>query len=299
MRTSLKGGEDSLVDSALKSTFVLAEEDHTGTGSTKRLVSSSGDNIAVFKRRLLLPGGNQTRDVGHVHHQKSSVGIGDLTELFVVPVARVCGSTSNDQGRLEESCITSKLLIIDVSSLGVDTVWKRFKVNRSSRHSLSGSLLLGVGVESMSQVSTTGQIQAHDTIVWAQESSVDSKVGRRSRIRLDIDAPLFRVQVIGLQGTLLAKFFDLIDDFVTSVVSCMWKTLRIFVGQSGSQAFHDGLGRKVFGRNQFQRTILTRLLLLNQIKEFRIMVLEGDTSFEFQILERSHDCWFYETCDVK
>lgn len=53
---SLDGGEDSLVDTALKiltlldlGILVLAEEDQTGTGTTEGLVGGGGDDIAVLE----------------------------------------------------------------------------------------------------------------------------------------------------------------------------------------------------------------------------------------------------------
>jgi hypothetical protein len=58
VRSTLEGGEDGLVDFVLESTFVLSEEDHTGTGSTKGLVGGGRDDVAVLKGRGLFPGGN-------------------------------------------------------------------------------------------------------------------------------------------------------------------------------------------------------------------------------------------------
>mmetsp|Transcript_5080 Transcript_5080/g.12116 ORF Transcript_5080/g.12116 Transcript_5080/m.12116 type:complete len:363 (-) Transcript_5080:194-1282(-) len=239
--SSLKGREDGLVDFSLKSTSVLAEEDHTSTGSTKGLVGGSGDNVADFKGRSLFASGDQSRNVSHIHHQQGTVGIGNFTEFSVVPVTWVGGSTSNDKSWLEETGMLSQLFVVDQSSFRADTVGKGFKVDRSRRNGLTGSLLLGVGVESVSQVTTTGQVQSHDTVVWSQQGSVNGKVGWRSRVWLDIDTPLFRVQSVCLQSTLLAEFFHLIDNFVSPVVTSMWKTFGVFVGQSRSQTVNNGL----------------------------------------------------------
>eukprot|EP00971_Amphidinium_carterae_P273991 5438019-Amphidinium_carterae.1 len=44
------------------------------------------------------------------------------------------------------------------------------------------------------QVTTTGQIKAHDPCVWWQERSVHGKVGRTAGVWLNVDTPLL-VQV--------------------------------------------------------------------------------------------------------
>ncbi|VEU40698.1 unnamed protein product [Pseudo-nitzschia multistriata] len=232
VRTSLEGGEDSLVDAVFESTFVLTEENHSSTGSTKGLVSCGCHNIAIVERRRLLSSGDQSGNVRHVHHQKGPVGISDFSEFGVVPVTGVSRSSADDHGRFEKTCITGKLLMVNISGLGVNSVWKRFEVNRSGRDSFAGSFLLRVRVKPVCQVTTAGQIQSHDSFMRAKEGGVDGKIGRGPRVRLDIDAPLLGVQSIGCERTLLAKNLDLVNNLVTSVVSGVGETFRILVRQS-------------------------------------------------------------------
>ena len=281
VRSSLKGRENGLVDLGLEATLVLAEEDHSGTRSTEGLVGGGSDDITVFERRVLFSGGDQSGNVGHVHHQKRSVGVGDFSVFGVVPVTRVGRSSGNDHGRFEKGSITGELFVVNVSGFRVDAVRKRFEVDRSGRDGLTGSLLLGVCVESVSQVTTRWKIKSHDTVVGVEESSVDGEVGRGSRVWLDVDTPLFGVQAVGLEGTLLAHDLDLVNNLVTSVVTGVGKTLRVLVGEGGSQTFHDGLGGEVLRGNQFQRTPLAVLFLLDQVVQFRIVVRKGDESSEF------------------
>mmetsp|Transcript_14876 Transcript_14876/g.22899 ORF Transcript_14876/g.22899 Transcript_14876/m.22899 type:complete len:313 (+) Transcript_14876:83-1021(+) len=115
MWSTLKSGEDSLVNLVFKSTLILTEEDHTGTRSTKGLVSSGSNNITIFKWRLLLLGGNQSRNMCHVHEEEGTVGIGNFAEAFVVPVTGVGGSTADDHGWFEKTGITFKLIVVNVS----------------------------------------------------------------------------------------------------------------------------------------------------------------------------------------
>mmetsp|Transcript_17850 Transcript_17850/g.29296 ORF Transcript_17850/g.29296 Transcript_17850/m.29296 type:complete len:264 (-) Transcript_17850:528-1319(-) len=142
MWSTLKSGEDSLVNLVFKSTFILTEEDHTRTRSTKGLVSSCSYNITIFKWRLLLLGGNQSRNVCHVHEEEGTVGIGNFAEAFVVPITGVGGSTTNDHGWLEQPGVTFELIVVDVSGNLIDLVGERLKVHRGSRHSLTCPLLL-------------------------------------------------------------------------------------------------------------------------------------------------------------
>mmetsp|Transcript_6242 Transcript_6242/g.9738 ORF Transcript_6242/g.9738 Transcript_6242/m.9738 type:complete len:313 (+) Transcript_6242:95-1033(+) len=122
MRSTLKSGEDSLVNLVFKSTLILTEEDHTGTRSTKGLVGSGSHNITIFKWRLLLLGGNQSRNVCHVHEEEGTVGIGNFAEAFVVPVTGVGGSTADDHGWFEQAGVTFQLIVVDVSGNLIDLV---------------------------------------------------------------------------------------------------------------------------------------------------------------------------------
>mmetsp|Transcript_6653 Transcript_6653/g.14717 ORF Transcript_6653/g.14717 Transcript_6653/m.14717 type:complete len:320 (+) Transcript_6653:358-1317(+) len=196
--SSLKSGENGLVNLVLESTFVTTEEDHTGTRSTERLVGSGGDYITVLKGRLLLLGSHKSRNVSHIHHEKSTVVISNLTEASIVPITRIGRSPSNNHGRLEKGGITLQLIIVDNPRSLIDLIRQTLKVHRSSTNRLPRSLLLGIRVESMSQVSTTWKVQSHDTIMRTEQSSIHRKIRRTSTIRLNIHTPLLLIQPIRL-----------------------------------------------------------------------------------------------------
>lgn len=65
----------------------------------------------------------------------------------------------------------------------------------------------------------TWKIQSHEPAVGSQESSVDGKVSRAARERLNINTPLGAVAIKDLQGALLSEHLNLIDDLITTVVS--------------------------------------------------------------------------------
>ena len=133
----------------------------------------------------------------------------------------------------------------------------------------------------MSQVSAGGKVKTHDTVMRTEEGRVDGKVGRRSGVGLYIDAPLVRVEPVGLQGTSLAESFNLIYDFVTSVVTSVGKTLGVFVGEARSETFKDGSRGEVLRSDEFERAPLAVLFLLDQVVQFRILFFERNKSGEW------------------
>ena len=68
-------------------------------------------------------------------------------------------------------------------------------------------------------MSSRGQIQTHDTVVRVEQSSVDSQVGRRTRVRLHVNPPGSRVEVERVQGALLAEELEAVDVLVAAVVA--------------------------------------------------------------------------------
>ena len=81
-------------------------------------------------------------------------------------------------------------------------------------------------------MTTLGEGQAHQARTRWEQRRVNGEVGRAARESLDIDGPLVFIKAIGLEGALLGKKLDLIDELVTSVVASTWVTLRVFVRQA-------------------------------------------------------------------
>ena len=279
--STLEGGEDGLVDLGLEAAIVLAEEDHAGPRAAEGLVGGGSNDVAVLEGAGLLAGGDEAGDVGHVHHEEGAVGVGNLAELLVVPVAGVGGSAADQHGGLEEGGILLELLVVDEARLGMDAVGERLEVDRGGRDGLAGSLLLGVGVEAVGEVAARGQVEAHDAIMRPKQRRVDGEVGRRAGVRLDVDAPLLRIEPVRLESARLAQSFDLIDDVVAAVVPSAGEALGVLVGQGRTEALHDGPGRKVLRSDQLEAGPLAVLLLLDQIVHNGIVLLEGDEAREF------------------
>jgi len=62
---------------------------------------------------------------------------------------------------------------------------------------------------------------------------------------LDIAAPLLRVQTVGLQCAAFAEVFDLVNDFVSTVVACTRVAFAVFVAQTRAEHFKDVVVREV------------------------------------------------------
>ncbi|KAL7463376.1 hypothetical protein ACHAXS_003750, partial [Conticribra weissflogii] len=281
VRTPLQCGEDRLVDAVFESTLVFAEENHSGAGSAEGLVGGGCDDVAEFEGRFLFLGGDEPGDVSHVHEEEGAVIVGNFAEAFVVPVTGISGSSADDHGGFEEGGIAFELVVVDESGDGVNLVGKTLEVDGGGADGLAGALLLAVGVESVGQVPAGGKIQAHDAVMGTQQSGVDGKVGGTSRVRLHVDAPLLGVQSVGLQSALLAEDFDLVNDFVSAVVTGMGETFGVFVGESGSETFHHGSGGEVLRGDELERGVLAELFLLDQVEEFWVMFGERLEAGEF------------------
>ena len=250
VRAALEGGEDGLVNLGLETPRVLAEEDHSGAGTAEGLVRGGGDDVAVLEGAGLLAGGDEAGDVRHVHEEEGAVGVGDLAELGVVPVAGVGRPAADEHGRLEETRVLGQPLVVDEAGVGPNAVGEALEVDRGGRYGLAGPLLLGVGVEAVGEVAAGGQVEPHDAVVRVKEGGVDGEVGGRSGVGLDVDAPLLGVEAVGLEGTGLTQRLDLVHDLVASVVAGARQTLRVLVGQGRPEALHDGAAGEVLGRDE-------------------------------------------------
>ena len=63
---------------------------------------------------------------------------------------------------------------------------------------------------------------------------------RRSGVGLNVNAPLGRIKVECLQGALSAEDLKLVDPFVSSVVTGVWKAFGVLVRQDRTISLHGG-----------------------------------------------------------
>lgn len=142
VRATLVTGEDGEVDGVLEvvesllaslgvnGADTLAEEDHSTTGTTERLVGGGGDNIGVLEGGGDDLGGNETRDVSHIDNEVGTDRVGNLAHALVVDETAVGGGTGNeDLGAVEDGVLLESVVVND-AGLEVDTVRHGLEVGR-------------------------------------------------------------------------------------------------------------------------------------------------------------------------
>ena len=102
----------------------------------------------------------------------------------------------------------------------------------------------------MAQMTAVWKIQTHESAVGRHDGLVNLQVGRAATEALDIDTPLSRVEVEGLESTLLAKKLNLVDVLVSTIVSGTGVALGVLVGHGRAQSIEHGAGRDIFGGDE-------------------------------------------------
>lgn len=266
-----------LLASLVGAADALAEKDHGTTGPTERLVGGGGHDIGVLEGRRDDTSGDQTGDVGHVDNEVGTDLVSDLAHALVVDQTAVGGGTGDQALGAVELSIGLQSVVVNDAGLQVNAVGEGLEVSRDGRdpgklvrnfvhgctmtkcNSLLGGSLVAVG-----QVTTVGEVKTHQTLVRAHEGLVDLQVGRAATKALDVDTPLGRVQVEGLESTLLTGDLDGINVLVTTVVTGTRVTLRVLVAHGRAQSIEDGAGGEVLRGNQDDGLALTLDLLLLQ-----------------------------------
>ena len=66
-------------------------------------------------------------------------------------------------------------------------------------------------------------------------------------VRLHVDPPFLRVQLVHLQGPSLAQPLNFIDELVSAIVAPAGVALGVLVGETGTEAVQDGPAGEVLG----------------------------------------------------
>mmetsp|Transcript_27815 Transcript_27815/g.54536 ORF Transcript_27815/g.54536 Transcript_27815/m.54536 type:complete len:391 (+) Transcript_27815:1109-2281(+) len=211
--SSLKRGEDGEVDLVLHvGDSLLVEEDHATSGTTERLVRGRCHHVSIGERRWVGLAGDQARDMRHVDEEESADLVAHLAELGPVDRAGVGRGTRDDHGRSEELGAFPEGVEVQPPRLGVHLVGQRLEVDRGRAD------LLLCRVVSVCQMAAARQVHPHDACMRRKQSRIGSEVGRAARVRLDVHAPLLRIQSEGCQRSPLAKYLHLVNDLISSVI---------------------------------------------------------------------------------
>lgn len=94
------------------------------------------------------------------------------------------------------------------------------------------------------------QIQTHQAIMRSHDSLINLQIGRGTRQALNIDTPSLLLQVESLQGTSLTRQLNGVNMLVSTVVSCSWVALGVFVAHWRAESVEDGAGGYVLGGDE-------------------------------------------------
>jgi hypothetical protein len=122
--------------------------------------SRSGSNdVTVLEGAQELSSGNQTRSVSHIAHQEGTLIVSDLPEILVVPIARICRGTANEQARLKNFGSLFDLRIINQVRRHIKAVWQRLEIDGRSRDFLLSRVI------AVRQMSSIRETETHETIL--------------------------------------------------------------------------------------------------------------------------------------
>jgi len=121
-------------------------------------------------------GGDQPRDVSHVHHQMGATGIGGLAEAREVDLARVRAGARDDELRLVLQGQAHHLVVVDALGLPVHTV------GHDTEHEAREVDRTAVG-----QVTAMRQVHAEDGVTRLEAREVDRHVGLGAAVGLNVD----------------------------------------------------------------------------------------------------------------
>ena len=200
-------------------------------------------------------GSNKARDMGHIHHQISIDGIGDLTELGKIEGARIGRTASQNDLRLAGLRLVEKRIEINLCGLFINTILLGIEP-------FAGQVRRGA----MGQVTTCGKRHAEDRVTRLQQRQEHSLVCLCAGMWLHIDESstkqLFR--------TLDGKCLDNVDMLAATIIAAAGIALGIFVGQNRALRLENTGADDVLGCNHLDLVLLADQLMPDCRCQFRI-----------------------------
>ena len=247
---ALDAGEDGLVEVELVNSRLVGQN-HAAAGAAQGLMGGGGDHVGVGEGGGMHACGNQTGDVGHVHHQDSADLVANFTELGEVDGAAVGGGAGHDQLGVMLQSLVADVLIVD-EAVGVDAVGDALEV-------FAGH----IDRAAVGQVTAVGQVHAHKGVAGLQNGKEDSHVGLGAGMGLHVGI----VTAEELLGPLDGDVLHHVHALAAAVVTLSGITLGVLVGEHAAHGHHNGLGNDVFGSDELQISSLSGKLSLHGLTE--------------------------------
>ena len=178
--------------------------------------------------------GDETGWVTDVCEEQRTYAVGNLSEPGVIPIAAVRRRSTNDELGLHLSCCTGHLIHIDGTGLLFHAVEMRLV-----------QLTRVVHRRAVRQVTTVAQIETKDGIAGVEHREHDSRIGRSTRVWLDI-GPCSTKQ---FAQPINRQLLDFVHHFATAVVPASGQPLGVLVGEHTALRFHYLVAGVVFTGN--------------------------------------------------
>ncbi|MNH16317.1 hypothetical protein D3C79_759540 [compost metagenome] len=150
-------------------------------------------------------------------------------------------------------------VVVDQAGVGVDAVLHSVVQLARGRH------LGAVG-----QVAAVGQAHAEDGVTGLQQGQVDSAVGRRAGVRLDVGV----VGTEQLLGALDGQGFYLVHVLAATVVALARVAFGVLVGQAAALGLHDALAGVVLRGDQLDVIFLALFFGIHRRQQCIVVTLD-------------------------
>ena len=234
---------------------VLAHQDDTATRTAQSLVGCRGYNVCILHGVLQQTCCDQTCRMCHINQEQCANLICDLTHTFVVPLATVCRSSTNDQLGFVLHCQSLHCVVIDTTRSLIELITDGLKIH--TRH---------IHRRTVRKVSAVRQIESHKGIARFQNSGKHSHICLCTRVGLNVCI----LSAVQLAQTVNSQLLDLIHYLTSAIVTCCGIAFCILVSKHRAHSLHNLIANEILRSDKFDTVHLTRALLGNQIKNLRV-----------------------------
>ena len=201
--------------------------------------------------------GNQTGNVGHIHHEHGAVAVGDFGDLLEVDGPGIGGGSHHQQLGPDLGHLLLERVIVN-EAVHVHAVGKEVIVPAGH-----------VGGAAVGQMSAVAQVHAEDRVAQIQKTKIYRQIRLGAAVGLDVG-------VFGAEepaGPVDGDLLHLIHIDASAVIALAGIAFGIFVGEDTAHGGHDRRGDDVLTGNQFNVLTLPGQLPAHGRADLRI--LEG------------------------
>ncbi len=229
-------------------------------GPAQGFVRGRGHHMGMRDRTRIEAGGDQPREMGHVHHQIGADRIGDRSELGEVYMAAIGRAAGDDQLGPFAQRDLGQGVVIDQLVLATHSIGYGLE-----------PLARVVGGAAMGQVAAGGQVHAHEDIARLKQRQEHCLVGLGAGMRLDVGEGAAEKRL----GAIDRQPLRLVDIFAPAIIAPAGIPLCVLVCHDRPLGHENGAGDDVFGSDQLDLFLLSLEFVGDRGIEIRIDDLQG------------------------